>query len=107
MPASETTASPKPAAIPSTFGYVIDLAQKSGEQMLDYYLQAAKFTLDAGSAWRTTFSSLPLVKAASDSPPASVKATSEKLVSASFAVVDRAVTVQKELSSQALGLISA
>ena len=88
-------------------GYVLDTAQKSGEQMLDYYLQAAKFTIDASSAWMSTMSSLPLVTPTSDAAPAAVKATAEKLVTASFAIVDHAVKVQKELSAQALALIDA
>ncbi len=108
MPAAETTTTPKAAATtPSAFGYMIDTAQKSGEQMLDYYLQAAKFTLDAGSAWMSTLSSLPLVKPTSDSAPAAIKATAEKCVSATFAMVDHAVKVQKELSAQALAFIDA
>jgi hypothetical protein len=107
MPAAQTT-TPAPKAADtasSAFGYVIDTAQKSGEQMLDYYLQTAKFALDAGSGWMSTLSSLPLVTPASDAAPAAVKATAEKFVTASFAMVDHAVKVQKELSAQALALI--
>jgi hypothetical protein len=109
MPAAQTTATTPKAAetASSAFGYVIDTAQKSGDQMLDYYLQAAKFTLDASSAWMSTMSSLPLVTPTSDAAPAAVKATAEKLVTASFAIVDHAVKVQKELSAQALALIDA
>jgi hypothetical protein len=108
MPAAEPTSTPKATATaPSTISYVIDTAQKSGEQLLDAYLQAAKFTLDAGAAWMSTLSSLPFAKPASDSAPTAVKATAERLVSASFAMVDHAVKVQKELSGQALALMDA
>ena len=110
MPAAETTTTAKAAATtagPPAFAYMIDTAQKSGDQMLDYYRQAAKFTLDASSAWMSTLSSLPLVRPASGSGPAAIKAMSEKYVSAVFAMVDHAVRVQKELTGQALALINA
>jgi len=110
MPAADTapTKTTTPEPTPSAFGYVIDTAQKSGEQMLDFYLQAAKFTLDAGSAWMSTLPVLPILKPSSSGPAATaVKATADKLVSASFAVADHAIKVQKELSAQALALLEA
>lgn len=92
---------PTAAKTPTAMSYVIDTARKSGEQMLDYYLQAAKFSLDVGGAWMSSLSSLPMMKLA----PAPTKAAAEQFATAGFAVIDHALKAHKEVSAHALTLM--